>query len=306
MDYYKKIFRNKHLRFIILSVLNVFPDKFLVESEYRIKTGRKLNLESPERYTEKLQYYKLYYRDPKMVQCVDKYRVRDYVAEKGLENILNEQYAVFESADEISFDGLPDRFVLKLSNGSNTNLFFENKNSYTIEETKKQFKRFLVQSRSNAGCEWVYNECTPVIIAEKYMKDPLYPDESIPDYKFLCFDGRPEYVIVDRGRFSDHRRNIYDTSWKDLHIVSDCKAIETEHPKPEQLPQMLEIAAKLSEGFPAARIDLYIVEGKIYFGEITFFPWSGYVVFDPDEFDFELGKRFVLPENRQSKAPEDS
>ena len=130
------------------------------------------------------------------------------------------------------------------------------------------------------------------------MEDLEQTDASICDYKFICFQGTPYCIVYDMNRFTDHRRNIYDTDWKDLRISSDCLCSDTEIKKPENLCEMLEIVRHLAHGFPAVRVDLYSIQGRIYFGEMTFFPWSGYVQYTPDDFDFELGKQFVLPEKK--------
>lgn len=297
MNFYKKIIRSKKLRFKILSMLHFIPDAPMLRLQYRIKCGRKLNLTEPKRYTEKLQWLKLYYRDPVMQQCADKYQVRDFVASRGLGHILNELYAVFSSPEEIQLDRLPERFVMKLSNGSGTNLLCKNKAELDLQQVRQQFRDFYAQSGASAGREWVYSTGKkPVVIAEAYLEDPEQKDGSICDYKFLCFNGVPEYVVYDSQRFSDHKRNIYDTNWKDLRIASDCPCLDAQVAKPENLPEMLEIAKQLSAGFPAVRVDLYSIQGKIYFGEMTFFPWSGYVRYSPDRFDYELGEKFILPE----------
>ena len=155
MDFYKKIFKSKKLRFKILQMLKFVPDVPMLKLQYRIKQGRALNLKSPERFTEKMQWYKLYYRDPAMQRCADKYEVREYIRSKGLEHILNDLYAVFTSPDEISFDGLPDEFVLKLSNGSSTNILVYDKSEMSIENVKQRFRDFYAQSGSSAGREGI-------------------------------------------------------------------------------------------------------------------------------------------------------
>lgn len=297
MNLYKKIIRSKKLRFKILSMLRFIPDEPMLRLQYRIKCGRALNLTDPKRYTEKLQWMKLYYRNPQMQQCADKYRVREFVASRGLEQILNQLYAVYSSPGEIDLSDLPERFVLKLSNGSGTNLLCKNKAELDIRQVRQQFRDFYAQSGASAGREWVYSTGeTPVIIAEAYLEDPEQKDGSICDYKFLCFDGEPRYVVYDSQRFSDHKRNIYDTNWQDLRVATDCACLEEAVPRPENLTDMLDIAKKLAAGFPAVRVDLYSIRGKIYFGEMTFFPWSGYVQYTPDSFDITLGEHFVLPE----------
>lgn len=295
MNFYKKIIKSKKMRFKILSAMRFIPDKPMLELQYYIKHKRKLHLDNPQRYTEKLQWYKLYYRDMKMQQCADKYRVRSYIESKGLGNILNDLYAVYNTPDEITLGNLPDKFVMKSNNGSGTNLICKDKSLYTEEQVREMFRGFFAQSNASAGREWVYGGIEPVIIAEKLLEDPAQPD-GICDYKFLCFNGKPEYVVYDVDRFTNHKRNIYDTEWNDLHVASDCPCAEQVYDKPENLSEMLEIARTLSADFPAVRVDLYSVEGKIYFGELTFFPWSGYVQFAPDSFDFEAGEKFKLPE----------
>ena len=295
MNFYKKIIRSKKLRFKILAALNFLPDDLMLKIQYRIKHSRKLNIENPTRYTEKIQWYKLNYRDPVMTQCVDKYRVREYIKSKGLEHILNDLYAVFDSPEEIVFDNLPERFVLKTNNGSGTNLICKNKELYTEEQVRNMFRDFWDMCNAHVGSEWVYHDVKPAIIAEQLLEDATQNNNDICDYKFLCFNGSPEYIVYDVDRYTDHKRNIYDLDWNDLHIASDCPCSDNAYAKPENLNEMLEIVRILCEDFPAVRVDLYSIEGKIYFGELTFFPWSGYVQFTPDSFDFELGEKFVLP-----------
>lgn len=278
-------------------MLRFIPDVTMLKLQYRIKCGRKLNLQEPKRYTEKIQWYKLYYRDPVMQQCADKYLVRQYVESKGLGHILNELYAVYQSPDEIHFDGLPDKFVLKLSNGSSTNLLVENKNELDLETVKRQFRDFYAQSGASAGREWVYTtEQKPVIVAEQYLLDPANENGALRDYKILCFNGEPEYIICVDGRYTDHYCHVvYDTQWNKQQVQIGESSFAAEYEKPETFEQMLQIARTLSADFPAARVDLYSIEGKIYFGEITFFPWSGYMTFQPDQFDMDLGDKFILP-----------
>lgn len=296
MNFYKKIIRSRKLRFKILRFLRFIPDKPTVKWQYRMKLGRRLNLKDPKRYTEKLQWLKLYYRDPVMQQCADKYTVREYVESKGLGHILNELYAVFPTPEDIVLDDLPNKFVLKLSNGSATNLICTDKSTLDVEQVRQQFRDFYAQSGTSAGREWVYaTGKKPVIIAEKLLEDISRADRSICDYKFLCFGGEPCYAVYDVDRFADHRRNIYDTAWNDLHVASDCPCGTVDVPRPENLDEMLEIARVLCADFPAVRVDLYSIEGKTLFGELTFFPWSGYVQYTPDTFDFELGEKFILP-----------
>ena len=296
MDFYKKIIKDPKVRFKILSMLRFIPDRPMLKLQYRIKNKRKLNLDAPERYTEKIQWYKLNYRDPVMQQCADKYLVREYVESKGLRSILNELYAVFEKPEDITIENLPEKFVLKLSNGSGTNYICEDKSKADINEIRKMFKDFRAQSGASAGREWVYNtKKEPVIIAENFLEDRSNENGSLRDYKILCFGGKPEYIICVDGRHTDHYCHVvYDSKWNKQNVVIGESSAAANYEKPENFDEMLRIAEILSADFPAARIDLYNISGKIYFGEITFFPWSGYMTFYPDSFDFELGEKQLL------------
>ena len=301
MDY-KKIIKNQNIRFKILKFLNFIPDKTMVKLQYRIKTGRKLNLKNPQRYTEKLQWYKLNYRNPLMTKCADKYTVREYIESKGLGHILNELYGVYDNVNEIDFDKLPNKFVLKTTNDSDTNIFCKDKANSDLEEIKKKMnKKIKERTQIPLAREWAYNNSKRRIICEKLLEDKGTKDNSINDYKFLCFKGKPEFIVYDIDRYIGHKRNFYDTSWKYLNISSDCPNFGDIVEKPEKLKEMLEIAKILSEDFPAVRVDLYCIQNKIYFGELTFYPWSGYVKFEPDEFDFILGKKFKLEKYQEEK-----
>lgn len=296
MNFYKK-FVPKKTRFALLKFFRFIPDKPMIKFQYWMKLKRKLNLKNPQRYTEKIQWYKLNYRNDDMPICVDKYRVREYIKRKGLENHLVELYASYDKPEDIDLAQLPDKFILKTSNGSSTNIICKNKSEININEIREKVKGFLKQTSASAGREWPYAYVVPKIIIEQLLEDPNSPDGSVNDYKILCFNGKPKYVVLDVDRFSNHKRNIYDTSWNNLHVASDCPCSEKEYAKPDTLDEMLSIAEILSSDFPAVRVDLYSVMNKIYFGELTFFPWSGYVQYTPDEFDFEMGNCFVLPES---------
>lgn len=294
MDGYKKIIKSQKIRFTILRAMKFIPDKIMLKIQYYIKLGRYLDLRNPQRYTEKIQWYKLFYRNPLMIKCVDKYYVREYIKSKGLEEILNELYFVVDSPEKIDFKRLPEKFALKVTNGSETNIFCKEKRRLNIDSTKRKLNEFLNMGNASAGREWAYEGSSKLIIAEKLMEDDSAEDGSISDYKFLCFNGNPCYIIYDCDRFIGHKRNIYDLNWNNLKIDSDCPQINREIPRPENLETMIKIARKLSEDFPAVRVDLYNIKGKIIFGELTFYPWSGYVKFSPDSFDLELGKLFPL------------
>ncbi len=295
MDEYKKILKDKNFRYRILSLLRFVPDKPMLQLQYRVKFGRKLNLKSPERFTEKIQWYKLYYKNPVMPQCSDKYMVRDYVRAKGLGHILTDLHGVFEQPEDIRLESLPDKFVMKLSNGSGTNLLCTDKSKLVESEVIREFQQFVFKVKANLGREWPYMQAKPRIIVEQLLEDEAHINNAVNDYKIFCYDGKPEYVICISDRYSEQCNHlVYDTNWNKIRVASEGARVDEDAPKPENLQEMLDVAAKLSEDFPFARIDLYSLENRIYFGEITFYPWSGYMEFEPEEFDFVLGEKFAL------------
>lgn len=295
MDY-KKIVKNRALRRKILQDLSFIPDSVMLTLQYRIKLGRNLNLINPKRFTEKLQWYKINYRNPLMHQCVDKYLVRDYVKSKGLEAILIPLIAHYDSLAQITWDELPNQFVMKTTHGGGglNVLVCYDKAKLSETEVKEKLDFSNQSTTDSGGREWAYYGLKPGIVAEKLLINRVNPDAGINDYKFFCYEGKAKYIIVDVDRYISHKRNFYDRNWKNLHIVSDCPSCDRVIEKPKNLDKMIQIAERLSEDFPYVRVDLYDVDGKVYFGELTFYPWSGYVQYEPDEWDYELGRYFKL------------
>lgn len=295
MDY-KKIIKNQNTRFAILKILSWVPDSIMIPLQYRIKMNRGCNLRNPQRWTEKLQVYKMYYRNQVLGKCVDKYEVRSYVEGKGLADTLVKLYGVYNNVSEINFDALPDSFVLKTTDGGgglNVILVRDKSNIdkqgilKSLDEWTSRFK----PGRTPSGREWAYSLIkSSRIIAEELLVNKENQEAGVEDFKILCFHGEPKYVIVDKDRYIDHKRNFYTTEWERVDVTTDHEQFETPYPKPKNFERMLDVARKLSEDFPFVRVDLYNVEGQIYFGELTFYPWTGYVQFTPDSFDFELGK----------------
>ncbi|WP_418667975.1 ATP-grasp fold amidoligase family protein [Allofournierella sp.] len=303
MDY-KKIVKSRQARVKIMRALSFIPDKTMLKLQYRIKMGRKLNLDNPQRYTEKLQWYKLNYRDPLMAQCVDKYEVRKYVTEKGYASILNELYGVYDDPKEIDFDELPNQFVLKdtLGGGGNSVIICRDKSSLNILETVEKMAQWIKSTAGkHPGREWVYDQGKNRIIVEKYIpSDPA--TGGLIDYKFFCFNGKAAYVygIADRKMGQKAGFGIYTPEFELLPYTRlDEKPLERTIEKPANYAKLLTCAETLAAPFPHARIDLYDQDGQILFGEITFFDGSGYMKFGPDEFDFLMGKAFKLPKARK-------
>lgn len=298
MNGYKKIFKDKDARLKILKFLHFVPDRIMIPIQYKIKTGNKLNLRHPVRYTEKLQWYKLHYRKPIMTKCSDKYAVREYVEGKGLSDLLNSLYSVYDSPEYIDFEKLPNSFAMKMTVGSGMNYFVLDKTKEDLEKLRKIAREWFATDCSSYGREWCYYDIKPRIVFEELL--PMDERDDLPDYKFFCFDGNPYclYTMIDYTRNHENGRlGFFDTDFKLLpYHRKDFKPIEEQLPKPKNFDKMVEYARILSEGFPHVRVDFYDISGRIVFGEMTFYNASGYTVFEPDEFDYILGEQFKLPE----------
>jgi hypothetical protein len=282
-------------------MMSFIPDELMLKIQYKIKTDRKLKLESPQRYTEKLQWYKLYYRDPLMAQCVDKYEVRKYVEKVGLGYILNELYGVYDSPDEIDFDELPNSFVLKdtLGGGGNSVIIIRDKKLMDIPKVYNQMLEWVNEptNKKHPGREWVYDGRNHRIIVEKLLEGS---NGDLPDYKFFCFNGKMQYFYIRSDYAKNHKDakvSIFDRYYNYLQGVGwDYCGVSLEKPELcSNIKKMIETAEMLASQFPHVRVDLYNVDGKIYFGELTFFHASGYFKFEPDNFDYEMGNKFRLP-----------
>ena len=297
---YKKIFKSREMRKKILRLFAFVPDKEMLKLQYRIKFGRKLNLKNPKRFSEKLQWYKLYYRKPLMKICVDKADVRQYVTECGYGEILVPIVGVYNQVAEVDFDSLPSKCVFKdtLGGGGNSVIICKDKSNLNIDIIKRNMNQWITCSSSykQAGREWPYGGKHRIII-ENYLES-ANSDEDIVEYKFFCFYGNPTflYVITDRVIGQSACLGIFNTNFEQLGVYrKDERPLTKKIEKPQRYEKMMDIARKLSEPFPEVRVDLYYVNEKIYFSEMTFYDGSGYVPFCPDTFDYEFGKMFILP-----------
>lgn len=281
---------NEHRRLSGARQLKEISDYEFIINTYKNRTGHSLKLDPPERFTEKLQWLKLFYRDPKIEICSDKYTAREYVREHGYENILNELIASYDSVEEIDFESLPQQFVLKVSHGSGWNIVCKDKKKINWNMYKLIIKSWMKQNLYIYGREWNYEHLDPKIIIEKYIDSG---DGQLTDYKFFCFAGEPEFVQVDRDRFQSHKQTYYNMKWERLPFSTGHMSLEEECP--EKFEEMKKIATELSRPFPHVRIDFYNVQDKVYFGEFTYFDGSGFYNYKPDEWDYYWGKELKLP-----------
>ena len=285
------------MRFKILGALKWVPDSVMLRLQYRLKLRRWPNLKQPTRYTEKLQLYKMKYRNPVMFQCVDKYEVHKYVEGKGLGSILNHVYGIYDKAEDIDFTKLPYKFVAKTTGGGGGEnvAVIRDASKTNLEELRKKLDLWQQNLGASYGREWAYDGIKKNrIIIEELLEDDNNADGSIDDYKMMCFNGKFRSLWIDKARYSDHHRGFWDENLNFLKdVYSDHDTFDVPPNLPENIGGMVKIAEKLSEDFPYARVDLYNIKGRIVFGEITFYPWSGYVQFTPDEFDMQLGTYFT-------------
>ena len=277
-------------------MLNWLPDKVFLEAAFRARFGRKLNLNNPETFNEKLQWLKLYNRKPEYTKMVDKYLVRDYVKEKIGEEYLIPLLGVWDDPEKIDFNELPMQFVLKCNHNSGLGMCIcKDKNSLDINKVKEELKKGINQNYYLTSREWPYKDVPRRIIAEKYMVDES--GYELKDYKFYCFDGKVKLVMINSDRMSSEKTkaNYFDENYQPLDFVWGYENAEIPPQKPEEFEEMKYLAEKLSEGITHVRIDFYQTPSGIYFGEITFFDGSGFDAIEPIEWDYKIGSWLKLP-----------
>ena len=274
------------------------PDKLFLKWMFKVFTGQKLNLKNPLTYQDKLNWLKLYYRVPLHTKLVDKYAVREWVAEKIGEEYLVPLYGVYEQFEDIDFDKLPNQFVLKCTHDSGSVVICRDKQSFDMESAEKKIKKGLALKQFYLTREWPYKNVKPRIICEKLLVQPNSDD--LPDYKFFCFGGTVKFIFIYAGRNSNNvpkQCNIYDRDFNFYHIQFNRHPSIFEPPiKPINFEKMVELAEVLSAGIPFVRVDFYNVKSKIYFGEMTFFPSGARRIFQPFEYNLLLGSWITLPE----------
>ena len=274
--------------------LKKYSDMEAINSLYFSFSGKLPNLKQPKTFSEKQQWLKLHYHNPLMTQCADKYEVRKYLKTKGYEYLLNEVFDYYTNISTFDLEKLPNKFVLKASHGSGWNLVVNDKRRINWFVWKKILEIWLKSNIFWPGREWPYKNMKASIIAEKYLEDE---SGQLMDFKFFCFNGVPKFIQANKGRGTkNHAQNFYDLDWKILPFGKDLKPRpDIAISQPTQLSKMIEIATNLSQDFPFVRVDLYEVQNKIIFGELTFFPKSGLPDLNPIEYDLVIGKMLQLP-----------
>lgn len=269
-----------------LEEYNKISDEEYVKNLYYSKFNKELNLENPKTFNEKINWMKLNYKNKNATICADKYEVRKYLEDRGYNWLLNDLLGVYENVDEINIDKLPNRFVLKATHGSGWNLIVKNKNDIKWKPWKLVMKSWLKQNFYYYGREWVYKDMKPRIVCEKFLEDK---NGELLDYKVYCFNGEPKFIQVDVDRFGNHTANYYNICWGNMPFQYDDENSGRIIEKPKNLKEILEISRDLSRDFPHVRVDFYEVNGKLYFGELTFFSASGTAKFNPEKYDEIVG-----------------
>ena len=296
----KMVFDSKY-RFQVLDYrgfYNSMDDEKYLKKKFKSRMGRKLDLENPQTFNEKLQWLKLYDRKDEYTTMVDKYEAKKYIADKIGEEYIIPTLGVWDKFEDIDFDKLPDRFVLKCTHDSGGLVICKDKNKLDIDAAKEKINNSLKNNFYYWGREWPYKNVKPRIIAEEYMENIENGVEGLRDYKFYCFNGEAKYLYVSEG-LEDHataKISFLTTDWNFAEFGrSDYEDFEKLPEKPANFDKMIKLANELSTGVAFLRVDLYEINGRIYFSELTFSPCSGFMPFDPEEWDYTCGKFIELP-----------
>lgn len=292
---------NRYFIYILRHFFYWISDKLFIEILFRLQNGRSLNLKNPQTFQEKIQWLKLYNRKPEYTTMVDKLAVKKYVSD-----IIGEKYiipiiGVWDKFDDIDFESLPDKFVLKTTHGGGNCgvVVCSDKNNFDYIKAKEKINKSLHSDIYREYREWPYKNVPKRIIAEKYVEYSSKAD--LPDYKFFCFNGKPLYIQVIQDRNTDETIDFFDTEWNKQEFIGlNSHAKHAKHiiSKPKGFEEMLKIATELSKNIPFVRVDLYQTDNNVYFGELTFYPASGFGYFSPNKWDFEFGKLLTLPIKR--------
>lgn len=299
MNELAKLIKNPYVVFRLPKLqqrMCLLPDAVYLKFVYRARIGRPLNLNSPKGFNEKLQWLKLYDRNPLYTKLVDKAEVKPWVAERiGWEHVVP-TLGVWDSFDDIDFGALPERFVLKCTHDSGGLAICRDLSTFDMAAARRKIERSLANNYFWSGREWPYKDVRPRIIAEEYL-DPAGEQVGLTDYKVMCFGGQARCEFTCTGRADGNLHvDFFDTEWNHMPFTRHYPNADVPPEAPERLKDMVAMAERLSEGMPFVRVDFYEVAGQYYFGEMTFYPGSGMEEFDPERWDEELGSWIELPE----------
>lgn len=266
--------------------LDWLPDRPYLKLVYWGETGKKLNIDAPVTYNEKLQWLKLYDRKPEYCNYVDKYAVRSYISKTIGEHYLIPLLGVYDKVEEIDWESLPDKFVLKCTHGSGSNIICKDKGNLDIEASKIKLNKWMKKSWYWFGREWPYKNVIPRIVCESFISES---DNTPDDYKFLCFNGKVKLIEVHIDRYGSHKQDFYDEEWNKTAISQEGTRSDFVYEKPPLFEKIIQLSEQLASKIIHVRIDWFVVKDKLYFGEITFYDGSGFVAFDNEKDDCLLG-----------------
>lgn len=284
--------------------MNLLSDKACLKLLWRMETGKRLNLENPKGFNEKLQWLKLYDRRPEYTTFVDKVLVREYVRNCIGEKYLVPLIGIYDNPDQIDFSLLPDQFVIKCNHNSGAGMCVcTDKTRLNIQDVKERLKKELQKNFYYEKREWPYKDVIPKLLCEQFLVDrnPLNTSGTLIDYKFHCFNGEPKFLYVGTDDISDGTKgelklSFFDLDWKTPPFYRlDHEPIAVDVEKPEGFGEMIEVARKLSKGIPFVRVDLYWINNQVLFSEMTFYPGGGFGFFTPEEWELKLGEWITLP-----------
>ena len=293
----KEIIKRPQLLFLTLGHrewFNWMSDEQYLKISFWARMGKKLNIDHPETYSEKIQWMKLHDRNPLYTKLVDKFEVKPLVAEKIGDEYIIPTIGVWDNVDQIDFDSLPNQFVLKCTHDSGGLVICKDKSKLNVDAAKKKLASCLKHSFYWGMREWPYKDVKPRVIAEQYMEDET---GELRDYKFFCFDGEVKalFIASDRTKNVETKFDFFDENFNHLPFTNGHPNAEVPPTKPVCFEEMKRLAAVLSKGIPQVRVDFYEIRGKVYFGEMTFFHWSGMTPFVPEEWDYKFGSWIKLP-----------
>ncbi len=284
----------KKIKFLFIKLLYRNDTKNYVIHQYKLITGKNLNLEDPKTLDEKINWLKVYYYNPLYEKCSDKIEVRRYIEEKGFKEILTKLYFIYNDIDEIKLEDLPKKFVIKTTHSSGGVIVVNSKDSFDLKKAKKILQKSLNNNLWNLNREWQYKNLKPRIIVEELIEPE---NDDLIDYKFYCYKGQVKFIRVVRGLSKNHDecfQDFYDDKWNWINVKRPGHQNFGPVKKPKMFEEMKYIAKELSLDFEHVRVDLYCEFNKIYFGELTFTSGAGFNDYDPASFDYELGKYFNL------------
>jgi hypothetical protein len=268
----------------------LFTDGFYLKCLYKARTGKKLNLKTPRTFNEKLQWLKLHNRKDEFTTMVDKYSAKRYVAEKIGEEYIIPTLGVWERFEDVDFDQLPNQFVMKCTHDSGGLVICRDKNTFDMDGARKKINSSLKRNYYWHGREWQYKNVPPKILVEKYMEDEKNIGKSLDVYKILTFGGVPRIIqVIQNDKTAQEVIDYFDCDWKLLDLKQNYPNSTQPLKRPRNLEHMLDLSARMSQGFPFLRVDFYEINGKLYFSEFTFYSDSGTAAFSPPAWDDVLG-----------------